>query len=46
MAEPLRIAVAGLGTVGAATVALLQEQAALFAARCGRPGAGSCRFLA
>ena len=37
MAEPLRIAVAGLGTVGAATVALLQEQAALFAARCGRP---------
>lgn len=37
MSEPLKVAVAGLGTVGAATVKLLAEQADLVAARCGRP---------
>jgi homoserine dehydrogenase len=35
--EPLRIAVAGLGTVGAETVRLIRQQGALIAARCGRP---------
>lgn len=35
--SPLRVAVAGLGTVGAGTVRILQEQAALVAARAGRP---------
>jgi homoserine dehydrogenase len=34
---PLRIAIAGLGTVGAGTLALLQKNAALLAQRCGRP---------
>jgi homoserine dehydrogenase len=33
----LKVAVAGLGTVGAATVRLLAEQADLITARCGRP---------
>ncbi|MCZ6847688.1 MAG: homoserine dehydrogenase, partial [Alphaproteobacteria bacterium] len=37
MSEPLRIAVAGLGTVGAETVRLIREHGALIAARCGRP---------
>lgn len=37
MSEPLNIAIAGLGTVGAATVQLLATQADLLAARCGRP---------
>lgn len=37
MSDPLKIAVAGLGTVGAATVRLLQEQADIVSARCGRP---------
>ncbi len=37
MSAPLKIAVAGLGTVGAATVRLLAEQADLITARCGRP---------
>ncbi|MFM2130795.1 MAG: hypothetical protein RL477_2341 [Pseudomonadota bacterium] len=37
MSEPLNIAIAGLGTVGAATVQLLRAQADLLAARCGRP---------
>ncbi|HVO17373.1 MAG TPA: homoserine dehydrogenase, partial [Alphaproteobacteria bacterium] len=32
----LRIAVAGLGTVGAGTLKLLRDQADLLAARCGR----------
>jgi homoserine dehydrogenase len=34
--QPLNIAIAGLGTVGAATVRLLQDHGALLAARCGR----------
>ena len=37
MSDPLRIAIAGLGTVGAETVRLIGEQGALIAARCGRP---------
>lgn len=37
MAEPLNIAIAGLGTVGAATVSLLQEQEELLELRAGRP---------
>ena len=36
MSEPLKIAVAGLGTVGAGVVKLLASQAALLEARCGR----------
>lgn len=36
-AEPIRIAVLGAGTVGAATVRLLHERAVLFASRVGRP---------
>ena len=35
--EPLRVGVAGLGTVGAATVRLLRAKAGLLAARAGRP---------
>ncbi|MHA1151851.1 MAG: homoserine dehydrogenase, partial [Alphaproteobacteria bacterium] len=37
MSPPLKIAVAGLGTVGAETVRLVRQQGALIAARCGRP---------
>lgn len=37
MSAPVRVAVAGLGTVGAATVAILQERRAHIAERCGRP---------
>ncbi|MEQ9609394.1 MAG: homoserine dehydrogenase, partial [Kiloniellaceae bacterium] len=37
MSKPLRIAVAGLGTVGAGTLRLLQANAAAIAARAGRP---------
>ncbi|MHA1600557.1 MAG: homoserine dehydrogenase, partial [Alphaproteobacteria bacterium] len=37
MSAPLRIAVAGLGTVGSGTLQLLQEHSDLIAARCGRP---------
>jgi homoserine dehydrogenase len=37
MTEPLRIAIAGLGTVGAGVVAMLQKNGALIAARAGRP---------
>ncbi len=37
MSAPLRIAIAGLGTVGAGTVKLLAEQRALLLRRCGRP---------
>lgn len=36
MSDPLRIAIAGLGTVGTATLRVLQEQADLITARCGR----------
>ncbi|QSB45301.1 homoserine dehydrogenase [Altererythrobacter sp. FM1] len=37
MAEPLRIALAGLGTVGAGVIRLLDVNAALVGARAGRP---------
>lgn len=37
MSDALRIAIAGLGTVGAGTFHVLREQAALLAARGGRP---------
>jgi homoserine dehydrogenase len=37
MAAPLKIGVAGLGTVGAAVVATLERERAMLAARCGRP---------
>ncbi|TMM48100.1 homoserine dehydrogenase [Qipengyuania marisflavi] len=37
MAEPLRIALAGLGTVGAGVVRLLEANSALVARRAGRP---------
>ena len=36
MSPPLRVAIAGLGTVGAATAALLRRNAPLLAQRCGR----------
>jgi homoserine dehydrogenase len=37
MAAPLKIAIAGLGTVGAGVVKLLAENGELLAQRCGRP---------
>ncbi len=37
MPDPLRLGIAGLGTVGAAVVKILDEQAELLAARAGRP---------
>ncbi|MCZ6721429.1 MAG: homoserine dehydrogenase [Proteobacteria bacterium] len=37
MSTPLRVGIAGLGTVGATTFQLLSEHAALVAARAGRP---------
>ncbi len=37
MTTPLRIAIAGLGTVGSGTAAILQQQASLLAQRAGRP---------
>jgi len=37
LSAPLRIAIAGLGTVGAATLALLARNAGLLRERCGRP---------
>ena len=37
MANPLKIAIAGLGNVGAGTVKLLAENADLLTRRCGRP---------
>ena len=37
MTAPLKVAIAGLGTVGAGTLTLLQFQADLIAARAGRP---------
>ncbi len=36
MAEPLRVGIAGLGTVGASVIRLLERQAAALAARAGR----------
>jgi len=36
MSEPLKIAIAGLGTVGAGTVKILQEQSSILTARAGR----------
>ena len=35
--EPLRIGIAGLGTVGGGTLRLLETHGAAIAARCGRP---------
>ncbi|MDH3265111.1 MAG: homoserine dehydrogenase, partial [Paracoccaceae bacterium] len=37
MSDPLKIAVAGLGTVGAGTLQLLSAQAEMLALRAGRP---------
>ena len=37
MVEPLRVGIAGLGTVGAAVVSVLRSHADVVAARCGRP---------
>jgi homoserine dehydrogenase len=37
MSDPLRIAIAGLGTVGAGVVAMLQAHGSLIASRAGRP---------
>jgi len=37
MVAPLKVGVAGLGTVGSAVVATVREQRAMLAARCGRP---------
>lgn len=37
MSAPLRIGIAGLGTVGAGTLKLLRDNRSLLAARCGRP---------
>jgi len=37
MPQPLRIAVAGLGTVGAGTLKLIADKSKLLEARCGRP---------
>lgn len=37
MSTPLRVGVAGLGTIGGGTVRLLRENADLITARCGRP---------
>ncbi len=37
MPEPLRLGIAGLGTVGTGVVRIIQKHAALLEARCGRP---------
>ena len=37
MQAPLRLGLAGLGTVGTGVIRILQENAALIAARAGRP---------
>lgn len=37
MSAPLKLAIAGLGTVGAGTIEVLSKQAALLEQRCGRP---------
>ena len=36
MSAPLKLAIAGLGTVGAGTIELLEKQSALLSVRCGR----------
>ena len=37
MSDPIRLGIAGLGTVGVGVVKIVQRQATLLAARCGRP---------
>src|ERR1700754_4417489 len=37
MVTPLRVGIAGLGTVGAEVVRLIESQSRVLAARCGRP---------
>ncbi|MEV8468607.1 homoserine dehydrogenase [Fluviibacterium sp. DFM31] len=37
MSQPLRLGIAGLGTVGTGVVKIVQQHAALLSARCGRP---------
>ena len=37
MSDPIRLGIAGLGTVGVGVVKIVQRQAGLLAARCGRP---------
>lgn len=37
MSDPIRLGIAGLGTVGVGVVKIVQRQAALLTARCGRP---------
>ncbi len=37
MSAPLRVGIAGLGTVGAGTLKLIRDNRAVLAARCGRP---------
>jgi homoserine dehydrogenase len=37
MSEPLRLGIAGLGTVGIGVLRIIRKQAALLEARCGRP---------
>jgi homoserine dehydrogenase len=37
MVAPLKVGIAGLGTVGAAVLRLIRKEQGLLAARCGRP---------
>ena len=37
MAEPLKVGLAGLGTVGTAVIELLERERGKLLARCGRP---------
>jgi homoserine dehydrogenase len=37
MASPLKVGIAGLGTVGSAVLRLIQRENELLALRCGRP---------
>ena len=37
MATPLKVGLAGLGTVGASVVRLIEQQRTALTARCGRP---------
>ena len=37
MASPLKVGIAGLGTVGASVVRLIEQQRAALTLRCGRP---------
>jgi homoserine dehydrogenase len=37
MVQPLRLGIAGLGTVGSAVVKMIGEEQAALTARCGRP---------